>query len=73
MRVQISGHSSVQSSSTFGSWKARKPIYILRFKKIEHGQLLYPKISPPIIQYILLGFSIAQGCLRIDHANSPPK
>ena len=48
MRVQISGHSSVQSSSTFGSRKARKPIYILRFKKIEQGQLLYPKICPPI-------------------------
>ena len=46
MRVQISGHSSVQSSSTFGSRKARKPIYILRFKKIEQGQLLYPKIFP---------------------------
>ena len=48
MRVQISGHFSVQSSSTFGSRKARKPIYILRFKKIEQGQLLYPKICPPI-------------------------
>ena len=48
MWVQISGHSSVQSSSTFGSRKARKPIYILRFKKIEQGQLLYPKIFPPI-------------------------
>ena len=44
MRVQISGHSSVQSSSTFRSRKADKPIYILRFKKIEPGQLLYPKI-----------------------------
>ena len=48
MRVQISGHSSVQSSSTFGSRKAQKPIYTLRFKKIEQGQLLYPKIFPPI-------------------------
>ena len=48
MRVQISGHSSVQSSSTFGSRKARKPIYILRFKKIEQGKLLYPKIFPLI-------------------------
>ena len=48
MRVQISGHSSVQSTSTFGLWKARKPICILRFKKIEQGQLLYPKICPPI-------------------------
>ena len=48
MRVQIFGHSSVQSSSTFGSRKARTPIYILRFKKIEQGKLLYPKICPPI-------------------------
>ena len=46
MRVQISGHSSVQLSSTFGSRKARKPINILRFKKIEQGQLLYPKMCP---------------------------
>ena len=48
MRVQISGHSSVQSSSTFGSRKARNSIYILRFKKIEQGKLLYPKIFPLI-------------------------
>ena len=48
MWAQISGHFSVQSSSTFGSRKARKPIYILRSKKIEQGQLLYPKICPPI-------------------------
>ena len=48
MRVQISGHSSVQSSSTFRSRKAEEPIYILRFKKIEQGQLLYPKIFPHI-------------------------
>ena len=48
MRVQISGHYSVQSSPTFGSRKARKPIYILRFKKIEQRQMLYPKICPPI-------------------------
>ena len=48
MWVQISGHSSVQSSSTFGLRKARHPIYILRSKKIEQGQLLYPKIFPPI-------------------------
>ena len=48
MRVQISGHSSVKSSSTFRSRKTDKPIYILRFKKIEQGQLLYPKICPPI-------------------------
>ena len=48
MRVQISGHSSVQSSSTFGSRKERKLIYILGHKKIEQGQLLYPKIFPLI-------------------------
>ena len=48
MRVQIFGHSSVQSSSTFGLRKARQPICILRSKKIEQGQLLYPKICPPI-------------------------
>ena len=53
MRVQISGHSSVQLSSTFRSRKEDKPIYILRFKKIEQGQLLYPKIFPPIfLKYI---------------------
>ena len=54
MWVQIFGHSSVQPSSTFGSRKARKPIYILRFKKIEQGQLLYPKIFPPIFQDFLV-------------------
>ena len=30
----------------FRSRKARQPIYILRFKNIEQGQLLYPKIFP---------------------------
>ena len=53
MWVQISGHSSVQSSSTLGSRKAHKPIYILRSKKIEQGQLLYPKICPPIFFKVL--------------------
>ena len=48
MWAQISGHSSVQSSSTLGLRKARQPICILRSKKIEQGQLLYPKICPPI-------------------------
>ena len=48
MRVQISGHFSVQSSSAFRSRKADKPIYILRPKKIEQGKLLYPKIFPLI-------------------------
>ena len=48
MRVQISGHSSVQSSSTFGSRKAWKPIYILGCKNTEDGKMLYPKIFPPI-------------------------
>ena len=52
MWVQIFGHSSVQSSSTFRSQKADMPIYILRFKKIEQGKLLYPKIFPPIFLYI---------------------
>ena len=47
--MQIYGHSSVQSSSTFRSRKADQPIYILRFKKIEQGQLLYPKIFPLIL------------------------
>ena len=49
MRVQISGHSSFESSSTFRSRKADGPIYILRFKKIEQGSLLYPKIFPRIL------------------------
>ena len=48
MWAQISGHSSVQSSSTLGLRKARQPICILRSKKIEQGQLLHPKIFPPI-------------------------
>ena len=47
-RVQMYGHSSVQSSSTFRSRKLDKPIYIFWFKKIEQGQLLYPKFFPPI-------------------------
>ena len=38
-----------QSSSTFRSRKADQPIYILRLKKIEQGQLLYPKIFPLIL------------------------
>ena len=54
MRVQIYGHSSVQSSSTFRSRKADQPIYILGLKKIEQGQLLYPKIFPLISQRITL-------------------
>ena len=62
MWVQISKHSSVQSSSTFGSRKARKPIYILRFKKIEQGQLLYPKIFPPIFLKICQEWS--SNCLK---------
>ena len=74
MRVQISGHSSVQSSSTFGSWKAHKPIYILRLKKIEQGQLLYPKIFPPIFFKICQGSSsngsrFLKGCT----VQMPPK
>ena len=67
MRVQISGHFSVQSSSTFGSRKARKPIYILRFKKIEQGQLLYPKIFPPI--FLKIWQDQASNGLRIAQSN----
>ena len=48
MWAQISGPSSVQSSSTLGLRKARQPICILRSKTIEQGQLLHPKICPPI-------------------------
>ncbi|CAI8603697.1 unnamed protein product [Vicia faba] len=56
MRVQISGHSSVQSSTTFRSRKARKPIYILRFKKIEQGEPVVPQNFPShISQYISSG------------------
>ena len=63
MRVQISGHSSVQSSSTFRSRKADKLIYILMSKKIEQGQLLYPKIFPPIFFKVLT--SIISICLSL--------
>ena len=49
MRVQIFGHSSVQSSFTFRSRKADQQIYILMFKKIKQGQLLFPKIFPLIL------------------------
>ena len=67
MWVQISGHFSVQSSSTFGSRKAHKPIYILGSKKIEQGQLLYPKICPPIFFKVLTSIisiysSLLKGC-----------
>ena len=62
MQVQISGHSSVQSSSTFRSRKTDKPIYILRFKKIEQGQLLYPKIFPPI--FLKTFQEISSSCSR---------
>ena len=74
MRVQISGHSSVQSSSTFGSRKARKPIYILRSKKIEQGQLLYPKICPPIFFKVLTSIiSICSSLLKDYTVKHPPK
>src|SRR3954462_6036529 len=43
---QISWYSSVQSSSTFRLRQAHMPIFILRYKKIEQGQLSYPKICP---------------------------
>ena len=49
MRVEIYRHFSVQSSSTLRSQKADQPIYILRYKNIEQGQQLYPKIFPPIL------------------------
>ena len=62
LRVQISGHSSVHSSSTFGLRNARQPFYILRSKKIEQGQLLYPKICPPIF------FKICK-----EHTSKSPK
>ena len=74
MWVQISGHSSVQSSSTFGLRKARQPIYILMSKKIEQGQLLHPKICPPIFFKICQdqspnGSKSFKGCT----VNHPPK
>ena len=47
-RVQIFGHSSVQSSSTFKLQTASMPISLFKFKKIQQGHLLYPKIFPPI-------------------------
>ena len=69
MRVQISGHSSIQLSSTFGSRKARNPIYILRFKKIEQGHLLYPKICPPIFFRVLTSIiSICSSLLKELHS-----
>ena len=74
MRVQISGHSSVQSSSTFGSRKAHKPIYILRSKKIEHGQLLYPKIFPPIFfKFLTSIISVCSSLLKGCTVKHPPK
>ena len=74
MRAQIFGHSSVQSSSTFRLQKADKPIYILRFKKIEQGQLLYPKTFPPIFQrQIDSRCASTQDYSRIDQMNPPPK
>src|SRR3954468_16422803 len=48
---QIPGYSSVQSSSTFKFRQAPKPIYTLRYKKIEQGQLSYPKICPCYFSY----------------------
>ena len=47
-QVQISGHSSVQSSYTFKPRMTHTSISFFKFKKIEQGQLLYPKICPPI-------------------------
>src|SRR3954470_22220582 len=65
---QISWYSSVQSSSTFRFRQPHKPIYILRYKKIEQGQLSYPKICPTylfIFQSIIL--SNAQRHTRKKH------
>ena len=39
-RMQISGHSSVQSSSTFRSRKTDQPIYILRFNKSSRSSMV---------------------------------
>ena len=64
MRVQISGHSSVQSSFIFKSRMVDSPIYLFRFKKIKQGKLLYPKIFPLFSQYISQRISNAQGFSR---------
>src|SRR3954471_19591006 len=53
---QISWYSSVQSSSTFRYRLAHKPLYIFRFKKIEQGQLSYPKICPQYSNNFKIGF-----------------
>src|SRR4051812_36943735 len=50
-RGQISWYSSVQSSSTFRYRLAYKPLYIFKCKKIEQGQLSYPKICPYYFSY----------------------
>ena len=78
--MQISGHLSVQSSSTFRSRMADTPIELLRLKKIEQGQLLYPKICPHIFKAIclkgllmLIGFSIASRYSRFHQTKPPPK
>src|SRR3954463_6540893 len=57
---QISWYSSVQSSSTFKFRLAHKPIYTLRFKKIEQGQLSYPKIFLIYLQILFRIIDIAQ-------------
>src|SRR3954468_14893915 len=54
LQGQISWYSSVQSSSIFRFRLAHKPLYILRFKKIEQGQLSYPKICPLYFRVILV-------------------
>ena len=63
-RVQISGHSSVQSSSTIRSRKADHPIYIPRFKKIEQGKLVYPKIFPHVFPRFPLAYVVVNLCLK---------
>src|SRR3954467_8613683 len=69
---KIPGYSNVQSSSTFRFRQAHKPIYILRYKKIEQGQLSYPKICPSyLIIFQSIGLSNAQRYTRRKHGVSP--
>ena len=66
MWVQISGHSSVQSSSTFGSRKAWKPIYILSLRRLNRGSCCTPKFSLPYFsKHCKKDLQVAQGCSRV--------
>ena len=75
MWVRISGHSSVQSSSTLGLRKARQPICILGSKKIEQGQLLHPKICPPIFFKVFdkHHLNLLKSTQGVAQSNHPPK